>query len=84
VVDLAILVLAVGVGLCFRSPDQPARYIRNVIEYLVPWVFVTFRDQYLDGPKVLGYADRHSVNAGEEFCLMLSTHERGLSVSGHL
>jgi len=82
-VNFVLLALVIGMGLSL-PPDVPARYLSDAIDYVVPKVFVAFREQFCDGPAVLGYADRHSLNPGEEFQVMLSTREQNLSVSGQL
>lgn len=84
VIDLLILVGIVLICIIFLPISRPAKFVLDATEYVIPRVFNVLRQKFLDGPLVLGYADRHSVKPGETFHVLLSTRDEDLSVMGHL
>ena len=84
VINLLILVGLALICIMFLPINRPAGFILDITEYLVPRAFSVQRQKFLRGPLVLGYADRHSVQPGEIFRVLLSTRDEGLSLTGHL
>src|SRR5262245_30756123 len=82
-----VTILAAAIFLvctAFYPRIRPSLTVREIVKYLIPRTFDDFLEQYRNGPRVMGYADRHSVQPGGRFHVMLSTNGPEISVRGSL
>ncbi|HLV00317.1 MAG TPA: N,N-dimethylformamidase beta subunit family domain-containing protein [Acidobacteriota bacterium] len=84
VVTFLLLLLIFIVGWWILPPDWTAAVANQLVRYGIPRSYIAHRNEYRYGDAVLGYADRHSVNPGGTFRIMLSTRDRGNVINGHL